>query len=146
MTLRTDVTVPDHAFLRDEKILFRHCDPAGIVFYPRYFEMMNDTVEAFFDHIGHPFEKLHHGGAVPTAQLEARFTHPSRHGDRLRFALWLARLGKASAHLRIVASTGQELRMIFRSVLVLVDAQGRPCPWSGDIHHAFKPYLKNEEE
>ncbi|RJE89409.1 acyl-CoA thioesterase [Paracoccus onubensis] len=146
MTLRTDITIPDHAFLRDEKILFRHCDPAGIVFYPRYFEMMNDTVEAFFDHIGHPFEQLHHGGAVPTAQLEARFTHPSRHGDRLRFALWLAQLGKASAHLRIVASAGQELRMIFRSVLVLVDAQGRPCPWSGDLRHAFKPYLKNEEE
>lgn len=146
MDLRTDITVPDHAFLRDEKILFRHCDPAGIVFYPRYFEMMNDTVEAFFDHIGYPFEKLHHGGAVPTARLEARFTHPSRHGDRLRFALWLARLGRTSAHIRIVASAGQELRMIFRSVLVMVDAQGRPCPWPGDIRDAFVPYLQNEEE
>ena len=27
---------------------FRHCDPAGIVFYPRYFEMMNDAIEIFF--------------------------------------------------------------------------------------------------
>ncbi|MEL6103010.1 MAG: acyl-CoA thioesterase, partial [Pseudomonadota bacterium] len=22
-----------------QKVLFKHCDPAGIVFYPRYFEM-----------------------------------------------------------------------------------------------------------
>ena len=36
------------AFTYPHKVLFRHCDPAGIVFYPRYFEMMNDTVEAFF--------------------------------------------------------------------------------------------------
>ena len=29
---------------------FRHCDPAGIVFYPRYAEMVNDTVEHWFKH------------------------------------------------------------------------------------------------
>jgi 4-hydroxybenzoyl-CoA thioesterase len=23
-----------------QKVLFRHCDPAGIVFFPRYFEMV----------------------------------------------------------------------------------------------------------
>ena len=30
-----------------QTIGFKHCDPAGIVFYPRYFEMFNDCVEAF---------------------------------------------------------------------------------------------------
>lgn len=30
-----------------QKVLFMHYDPAGIVFFPRYFEMMNDCVEAF---------------------------------------------------------------------------------------------------
>ena len=29
-------------------IEFNHCDPAGIVFYPRYFEMTNSVVENFF--------------------------------------------------------------------------------------------------
>jgi 4-hydroxybenzoyl-CoA thioesterase len=42
-------------FSINQKVLFKHCDPAGIVFYPRYFEMINDCVEAFFDEIGTPF-------------------------------------------------------------------------------------------
>ena len=29
-------------------IEFNHCDPAGIVFYPRYFEMTNHVCENFF--------------------------------------------------------------------------------------------------
>ena len=30
------------------QIEFNHCDPAGIVFYPRYFEMVNSVCENFF--------------------------------------------------------------------------------------------------
>ena len=42
-----------------QKVLFKHCDPAGIVFFPRYFEMMNDCVEAFFDKVVEwPFEDI----------------------------------------------------------------------------------------
>ena len=33
-------------FTAEMTVAFRHCDPAGIVFYPRYFEMINDFVEA----------------------------------------------------------------------------------------------------
>ncbi|CPO21707.1 4-hydroxybenzoyl CoA thioesterase [Bordetella pertussis] len=32
-------------FVSEVEVRFRHCDPAGIVFYPRYFEMINDFVE-----------------------------------------------------------------------------------------------------
>ena len=34
-------------FERNKRVRFAHCDPAGIVFYPRYFEMLNELVEAF---------------------------------------------------------------------------------------------------
>ena len=33
------------AFVFPQKVRFQHCDPAGIVFYPRYFEMLNTTIE-----------------------------------------------------------------------------------------------------
>ena len=47
------------AFLHPQAVLFRHCDPAGIVFYPRYFEMLNDCVEAFLDtELGIPVDIL----------------------------------------------------------------------------------------
>ena len=31
-------------FTTQRKVRFQHCDPAGIVFYPRYFEMINSVV------------------------------------------------------------------------------------------------------
>ena len=34
-------------FTMPQKVQFKHCDPAGIVFYPRYFELLNDTLLGF---------------------------------------------------------------------------------------------------
>ena len=46
-------------FVSQVEVRFRHCDPAGIVFYPRYFEMINDFVEEWFDKgMGLPFHAL----------------------------------------------------------------------------------------
>ena len=71
-------------FTYPQNVLFKHCDPAGIVFYPRYFEMINDCVEAFFnDALATPFHRLIAAGGVPTVRIENEFVAPSRHGDRL---------------------------------------------------------------
>ncbi len=34
-------TPPDGAFTRSVPIRFSHCDPAGIVYFPHYFDMFN---------------------------------------------------------------------------------------------------------
>ncbi len=113
-----------------QKVLFRHCDPAGIVFYPRYFEMINDCVEAFFDEVlGWPFETVHETGAVPTAEISATFRKVSRHGDVLDLALDHAAPGRTSLGLAFTATCGDELRFEARSTLVNVDAAGKPVPW-----------------
>ncbi|MEM9263635.1 MAG: thioesterase family protein [Pseudomonadota bacterium] len=127
------------AFEMRQKVLFKHCDPAGIVFFPRYFEMMNDCVEIFFDReLGHPFEELHKCGAVPTAQIETRFTSPSRHGDELVLHLSLTHIGRTSAKYIMTASAGDELRFETHATLVNVDEEGRPRPWSGTILQKLK--------
>lgn len=127
-----------------QKVLFKHCDPAGIVFYPRYFEIMNDCVEAFFDHIGCAFEDFHQTGAVPTARINAEFLRPSRHGDHLRLCLAIQKLGKTSLHLEIDTYCRDEKRMVFSSTLVNVDTKGRPQPWSHPLRDAFVPHIKLE--
>ena len=82
------------SFTFTQKVLFRHCDPAGIVFYPRYFEMINDCVEAFFESLNYPFYEMHKAGhGVPTAQIETRFIAPSRHGEVLDLQLNCHKLG-----------------------------------------------------
>ncbi len=121
-------------FEQEIKVLFRHCDPAGIIFYPRYFEMVNDLVEAFFDQsLGWPFETLLRDAGVPTAEIRLRFAAPSRHGDRLRLALRVTRVGRASMALSLSAHSGTEPRFEGESTLVHVDSTGRPAPWPKHI-------------
>lgn len=131
------------AFHFPQKVLFKHCDPAGIVFYPRYFEMLNDVVEAFFDEaLGLPFETLHDSGGVPTAEITTRFLAPSRHGDHLTIALTVTRVGRSSLGLTFHADCGGEPRFTARSTLVLVDEHGRPRPWP----EAVRQKLLDREE
>ena len=134
------------AFEVPQPVLFKHCDPAGIVFYPRYFEMMNDAVEAFFTHgLGIDFAVLHRDGGVPTARIEITFTAPSRHGDHLLIALTPTRLGGASLDLAFEARAGEERRFHATSTLVLVGPDGRPRPWSADQRDRITPFLEETE-
>jgi 4-hydroxybenzoyl-CoA thioesterase len=109
---------------------FNHCDPAGIVFYPRYFEMVNSVVETFFgEALGYPFARMMAEAAgVPTRRLEADFPAPSRLGDRLEFSLRVLRVGGASADLAIAAECSGEVRIEVRSTLVWV-REGKAASW-----------------
>ena len=52
------------AYARTIPVEFNHCDPAGIVFYPRYFEMVNSVVENFFlEDVGYSFARMMAEGA-----------------------------------------------------------------------------------
>ena len=80
-------------------VRFAHVDAAGIVFYPRYFEMLNAAVEQYFaDIVGIDFRQMHleRQIGVPTVHLEADFSAPSRLGDRLAIDLIVDRVGRSS--------------------------------------------------
>lgn len=128
-----------------QKVLFRHCDPAGIVFYPRFFEMINDCVEAFFDKIGTPFEALHRTGGVPTAQISTTFHAPSRLGDRLLITLEVVHIGGSSLGLSLQASSGDQQRFSATSTLVYVGQSGRPQKWPSDIREPMIPYVRSTQ-
>jgi 4-hydroxybenzoyl-CoA thioesterase len=128
-----------------QKVLFKHCDPAGIVFYPRYFEMMNDCVEAFFDDVlGVPFETLHGHHAVPTAQIETRFEAPSRHGDRLDLALRLTAVGASSLGYQMTAACDGEPRFTTHATIVYVNDRGRPERWPDAMRAIFTDILEGD--
>jgi 4-hydroxybenzoyl-CoA thioesterase len=131
-----------------QKVMFEHCDPAGIVFYPRYFQMLNWVTESWFDEcLGHPFSEVlgPMAGGVPTAKIEAEFLAPSRMGDVLSYGLRLNRLGTSSAGLGFVATSGGELRLRASSVIVFVDGRtGRPAAWPGALRAALDEELEPE--
>lgn len=119
-------------YSRTIAVEFNHCDPAGIVFYPRYFEMVNSVIENFFAGVlGYSFARIHldEGHAVPTAQIDIRFLRPSRLGERLTFTLDVARVGRSSVTLAIAAAGGDETRLEARMVLVWVGPEGRAETW-----------------
>ncbi|MFD1007196.1 MULTISPECIES: acyl-CoA thioesterase [Oceanisphaera] len=95
-------------FNKKEIIRFRHCDPAGIVFYPRYLEIINDLVEDWFEVMGYPFNEMDTclGAGVPTVNLNIKFMQPCRQGDTLFLELVCARIGDSSFDIKV---TGQRL-------------------------------------
>ncbi len=126
-----------------QKVLFKHCDPAGIVFYPRYFEMINDAVETLFcDVLQWPFEEMHKDGGVPTASFNVTFTAPSRHGDLLDLNVAILRLGGSSMTLKTTARAGDQTRFVADQVIVNVDGTGRPRRWPESLRTLATPLLE----
>ncbi len=70
---------------RRVRIEWSHCDPAGIVFYPRYFEIFDNSTAALFEHaLGmtmHQMFKAFESAGYPLARTRARFIRPTRYGD-----------------------------------------------------------------
>ena len=49
----------DMQYTKQEKVRFQHVDYAGIVFYPRFLEMLNCLVEDWFEEaLDRPFSKM----------------------------------------------------------------------------------------
>lgn len=124
-------------------IEFNHCDPAGIVFYPRYFEMTNSVVENFFaDVLDFPFARMHPGGnGVPTVRIEAEFTAPSRLGEKVAFTLAGLHLGSRSFRLEITADHRGQRRL--RADITLVwTSDGRAAPWPDALRARLQAFME----
>lgn len=109
-------------------IRFQHCDPAGIVFYPRYYEMLNQVVEDWFaEGLRWSFAEMarQRSEGVPLVHSACDFMQASQIGERVTFALELTRLGRKSFALTITGSCGGTPRLRANMVLVYVRTTDR---------------------
>jgi YbgC/YbaW family acyl-CoA thioester hydrolase len=76
-----DKTHPDYVF--STGIAMRHTDAAGIVFFPRYYEMMHDAFEAFLGSRGlSPAQILKESTYfLPVVRCECEYRSPLFWGD-----------------------------------------------------------------
>ena len=105
------------------KVRFNHVDPAGMVFYPRYYEMLNQVVEEWFEEkLGYDFRALKDklGAGVPAVNIETNFPNASHLGDELKFQLTVESLGKSSIELAIDASVSERICLEARMTLIYV--------------------------
>ena len=133
------------AFHKDKLIRFAHCDPAGIGFYPRYVELINEVVEDWFaDDLGVSFRELHErrGLGLPTVRLEVDYMQPSRYGDVLSFRLDVMRVGRSSMTLAISATTEETMRLRAELTVVLASMSTLSAvPIEGDWRRLFERHL-----
>lgn len=83
-------------------VRFGDCDPAGIVFYPHYFEWFEAACWSMFESAGLGRRRLvQQYGIVgwPLISSESQFSAPAAEGDRLSVAVEIVRWGNSSFHL-----------------------------------------------
>ena len=69
---------------RDVQIQWGDCDPANIVYYPRYFEMFDDSTSILFEVAGFSKQdiiKKYGLIGIPMVDTRAKFYIASTHGD-----------------------------------------------------------------
>ena len=85
---------------RSVTIEWGDCDPAGIVYYPRYFAMFDaSTAHLFAAALGYDkFEMRKRFGIVgfPMVGTSAKFIAPSRYGETVTIESTIARFGRSS--------------------------------------------------
>ena len=117
-------TIPTFSVTR--KIRFGHTDPAGIVYYPHYFDMFNGVVEDFFDDaVGASFQRMRaeYKVVTPLRHIDADFIAPCRIGDQLQLAMTLVALGRTSLRLTIDGSVDGSPRLQARLAIVFISAE-----------------------
>ena len=71
---------------REILVEWGHCDPAGIVFNPRFFEWFDAATAGLFAHVGLPKPQLIERFGIigiPLVETQAKFILPSRFGDTI---------------------------------------------------------------
>ena len=133
------------AFVDHVRIRFAHVDPAGIVFYARYFEIINMVLEDWFrDGIGHDFGILNERDRVgiPLLHIEADFMKPSFLNDVVEFRLTVAKMGRSSFTVNYEAWLGDELRLKIQAVHAFVHlVQRKSVPIPDVVRERMKAFV-----
>jgi len=123
-SLETLPAAADRRFSITRKVRFGQTDPAGIVYYPNYFDMFNEIVEDWFEEeLGTSFRELHKVDnlGIPMAHVECDFLAPCTLGEMITLSLRATHLGRTSLHMEVIVSAGQEVRVRANMVVVFVD-------------------------
>lgn len=135
-------------FEKQQKIKFNHCDLAGIVFYPRFFEMLNELVEDWFEEeLNYSFLIMHPENGVPTVDINIQFKSVARLGDVLIKRLWVEELSDRSLKYRFEFMNDSKITLKGTAVLVNVALNKKtetikPEKWKLEVKEKIELYLK----
>jgi 4-hydroxybenzoyl-CoA thioesterase len=119
---------------------FGDCDPAGIAYYPRYFDLLNGVVEDWWISMGVPWKVLFGERRIglPTVRFAVDFRAPAFLEDELRFTLSIKRIGSKSVELDHVVQRGATTLWQCAQTLVVTSLDShRSIAWPDDLRAAL---------
>ena len=97
-------------FITMRKVEWGDCDPAGIIYYPRYYHFMDGAFQDFAASRGFSQRSLReeHGLiGTPLVDTGCRFLSPLTHGDVATVEVTVEHIGASSLRLSYVFSLGE---------------------------------------
>jgi 4-hydroxybenzoyl-CoA thioesterase len=141
---------PPRAFTRSVPIRFSHCDAAGIVYFPHYFDMFNGVIEDWYtQELGHDYAELIMAGryGFPFVHIECDFRIPSRMGEVIDLTLLVERIGRSSLSIAIVCHRDGIERLRARMVTAMMSLETRqPEPIPPPLREAIEEYRRRTIE
>jgi 4-hydroxybenzoyl-CoA thioesterase len=145
--MRQDKFVPPPgAFTRSVPVRFSHCDPAGIVYFPHYFDMFNGLIEDWYgEELAYDYAALIMGSkfGFPFVHIECDFKIPSRMGDVIDLTLLVERIGRTSLGIAIVCHRDGDERLRARVVTAMMSLETRqPVPLPPALRDKIEAYQR----
>ena len=122
---------------------FGDCDPAGIAYYPRYFDLLNSVVEDWWHAMGVPWKTLflQRRIGLPTVRFEVDFRAPAFLGDELLFSLNVTGIGRKSVDLAHIVQRSGAILWEARQVLVATSLEThKSISWPDDLRSALTSF------
>jgi 4-hydroxybenzoyl-CoA thioesterase len=139
-------TPPRGAFTRSVPVRFSHCDPAGIVYFPHYFDMFNGLIEDWYaEELGYDFASLVMGSryGFPFVHIECDFEVPSRMGDVIDLTLLVERVGNSSLGIAIICHRDGVVRLRARMVTAMMSLETHSAvPLPDDLREKLEAYRR----
>jgi acyl-CoA thioesterase FadM len=136
--------ISERAWRTSVPIRFSHCDPAGIVYFARYFDLFNGVVEDWFcQELNIDYHEMIGKRRVGLGYVSANaeFVRPGLMGDQLEFAVVIHRIGRSSLTIDIQASRGSETVLHARLVIVTTSLEiHQSIPLPDDLREALEHY------
>jgi len=129
------------------KIRFGQTDAAGITYYPRLVEMINDIVEDFFaDVVNFSYKEMivETDYGVPTVNLNVNFKNPAELEDYVVWSLVVTKIGRASFSVLIDAKVEEKEILTADVKLVYIKGKGnimKSQPLPDHVKECMQDYL-----
>ena len=84
-------------FCHPRTVRFGECDPAGVAYYPEFFNWFHQAMEACFEeYLGVPYAQMIETIGFPAVQTSAEFRKPIPVGSTIDVEVCIERLGRSS--------------------------------------------------